>query len=343
MKFDVLLIGRKLPRSLSLSRNYATSRMKLFFNSGFLFYAEYNLRLFFKLLFAKKDILLSNDLDTLLPNFLISKFFNKKLVYDSHELFIEIPELIDRPKVKKIWLFIENYIFPKLKNIYTVNNSIAEYYSQKYNVNVKVVRNIAPILVDITTNADLSREIKGDKKMLIIQGTGININRGAEEAIEMMQYLEDVVLFIIGGGDVFNKLKELVFEYNLADKVIFKDKVKYKELIEYTKIADLGLSLDKGTNLNYEYSLPNKIFDYIQAQTPLMVSNRKEVAALVNSENIGMVLNTYDPQTMAMHVHDIFSNQTLYKTWKENLLKASKKYSWEVEQVKVKEIFQNLN
>ncbi len=112
--------------------------------------------------------------------------------------------------------------------------------------------------------------------MLILQGSGININRGAEEAVEMMQYLEDTILYIIGGGDIYNKLKDLVFRLNLVETVIIKDKIPYEELIEYTKIADVGLSLDKGTNLNYEYSLPNKVFDYIQAQTPLLVSNRKD-------------------------------------------------------------------
>lgn len=342
MNFDVLLIGRKLSSSVSLSRNYKTSRIKLLFNSGFLFYAEYNLRLFLKLLFLKKDILLSNDLDTLLPNFLISKLTSKKLVYDSHELFTEIPELIDRPKVQKVWLLIENYIFPKLKNIYTVNNSIARFYKQKYQVDVEVVRNIAPKLVNKTADVNLSKQIKGDKRMLILQGSGININRGAEEAVEMMQYLEDTILYIIGGGDIYNKLKDLIFRLNLEDKVIIMEKIPYEELLEYTKIADLGLSLDKGTNLNYEYSLPNKVFDYIQAQTPLLVSNRKEVAALVTSENIGMIINTYNPKFMADHIKEIFTNNDRYLIWKQNLLKASEKYSWEMEQVKVKEIFQNL-
>ena len=85
--FEILLIGRKLPNSLPVNRNYKTTRMNLIFNKGFLFYTEYNLRLFLKLLFTKKDILLANDLDTLLPNFLISRIQNTKLVYDSHELF----------------------------------------------------------------------------------------------------------------------------------------------------------------------------------------------------------------------------------------------------------------
>lgn len=342
MNFDILLIGRELPSSLSLSRNYKTFRMKLLFNSGFLFYAEYNLRLFFKLLFLKKDILLSNDLDTLLPNFLISKLAGKKLVYDSHELFTEIPELVNRPKIQGVWLLIENYIFPKLKNIYTVNNSIARFYKQKYHVDVKVVRNIAPKLINKNADINLLKEIKGDKRMIILQGSGININRGAEEAIEMMQYLNETILYVIGGGDIYNKLKELVLDLNLKEKVFIKDKVSYNELIEYTKIADLGLSLDKGTNLNYEYSLPNKVFDYIQAQTPLLVSNRKEVAALVSSENIGMVINTYDPKIMADYVQDIFSDNDRYLIWKQNLLKASEKYSWEIEQAKLKEIFRNL-
>ncbi len=342
MKYEVILIGRKLPDSITINRTYKTIRMRLLFKRKFLFYAEYNTRLFFKLLFLKKDILLSNDLDTLLPNFLISKIFHKKLVYDSHELFTEIAELTDRPIIRKIWFSIEKFIFPKLKNVYTVNQSIASFYHEKYKVNVKIIRNIAPKLINKKVDINLADKIKGTRKMLILQGTGINMERGAEEAIQMMQYVENTILYIIGGGDIYEELKKLRTTLHLEDKVIIMDKLPYDELMEYTKIADLGLSLDKATNLNYEYSLPNKVFDYIQAQTPMLVSNRKEVSQVVTKNQIGWVIDKIEPKQLATTINTIFSNEQQYHLYKENLKVVSEKYTWENESETLQEIFQNL-
>lgn len=343
MGFDVLLIGRKLKNSRDLNRSYQTKRMKLWFTKGFLFYANYNLALFFKLLLLKKSVLLANDLDTLLPNFLMSKLFNIPLVYDSHELFTEVPELTSRPHIQKIWLQIEKFIFPKLKHIYTVNNSIASIYSKKYNVKVDVVQNIAPSFTDKAINKDFKYKIKGTKKMLILQGGGINIDRGAEEAISMMQYINNCILYIIGSGDVFDKLKKIVIDLDLINKVIIIDKIPYKELMKYTQIADLGLSLDKNTNLNYENSLPNKVFDYIQAQTPLLVSNRKEVAKLVLSNNIGEVAISLKPKDLANQIKRILYDNDLLKKWQNNLKTAAKILTWENESKKLIRIYQNLN
>lgn len=342
LDFDILLVGRKLKDSPPISRPYKTKRMRLIFNKGFLFYAEYNIRLLFLLLISKKSVLLSNDLDTLLPNYLVSKIQNKKLVYDSHELFTEVPELISRPKVQKIWLKIEEWIFPNLKNCYTVNYIIAKIYNDKYNVKVKVVRNIAPRLVSKSANFEFSNKIKGSKKMLILQGSGINVDRGAEEAVAMMQYLEGYILYIIGSGDIFDKLKDMVRELNLDSKIKIIDRIPYIELIEYTKIADLGLSLDKNTNLNYEYSLPNKVFDFIQTNTPMLVSNRKVVAQLVNKNNIGLVTDSHDPMKLAQLISDAFEDTNLYSQWQTNIKEAAKIYNWENESEKLKEIYSSL-
>ena len=343
LNYDITLIGRKLKSSQPLQRNYKIVRMKLVFNNGFFFYAEYNLRLFLRLLFMKKDILLANDLDTLFPNFLVSKICSKKLVYDSHELFTEVPELVSRPRVRKFWILIEKFIFPKLKNVYTVNHSIASHYQKKYGIDVHVVRNISEKLKNEEINPELNQRVKGNKKMIILQGSGINIDRGAEEAVLMMGYLKKTILYIIGGGDVMEDLKKIVKKKCLEDKVVLKDKMPYQELLEYTKIADLGLSLDKGTNLNYEYSLPNKIFDYIQCRTPILATNRLEVGEMIKKNNIGFVCNTTKPKELAKIVHSILNNQELLMEYKNNLEIAAEKYTWEKEARKIKKIFSSLN
>ena len=294
----------------------------MFFHKGYLFYAEYQLRLFFKLLFEEADILVSNDLDTLLANYLASRIRGKELFYDSHELFTEVPELQGRRLVKKTWESIEAYIFPKLKNVYTVNGKIAEHYKKKYGVPVEVVRNLAPTLKNKEPNEKLARKLKSGRKMLLLQGSGINVDRGAEEALLMMKYLEGFVLYIIGGGDVFPELRRMVQEHDLHDKVQILDRMEPGELMEYTKVADLGLSLDKASNLNYEYSLPNKLFDYIQCGIPVLCSSIPQVAEIVVKNQIGMVLKDHNPQSMAMTVRGMFDDPNLVLAWKENLKKT---------------------
>ena len=143
MGYEVLLVGRKLRGSVSLTpRAYKTTRMNLLFEKGALFYAEYNLRLFLLLLFTKYDILHANDLDTLLANRLAQRFKGVKLVYDSHEYFTEVPELAEGSFAKRMWLKIERAILPKLKNVLTVNQSIADIYKRLYGIDLKVVRNL---------------------------------------------------------------------------------------------------------------------------------------------------------------------------------------------------------
>lgn len=123
--YDVLLVGRFVKKNIFIdleerkNKPYSIKRFNLFFKKGFLFYMVYNIRLLFFLLNNKFDILLSNDLDTLLSNFIISKLKKKSLVYDSHELFTEVPELYNRNFVKSFWVLIEGWIFPKLNSIIT--------------------------------------------------------------------------------------------------------------------------------------------------------------------------------------------------------------------------------
>lgn len=344
MGFDVTLVGRKLPNSLALlPRNYKTKRMRLFFKKGALFYAELNFRLFLYLLFKKQSVLLSNDLDTLLANYWVSKLKGSHLVYDSHEYFTEVPELKEGSFSKNTWLKIEKHIFPKLKSVYTVCDSIAQIYQEKYGVDVKVVRNIPrrKEKVNYVSRAELG--LPKDKYILLLQGAGINLDRGAEEMVEAMKYLPNDYLFVIvGGGDVFDKLKEIISTNKLESKVLIKGKIPYKELVQYTYAADLGLSLDKNTNLNYQYSLPNKLFDYLHHETPVLASNLTEIKKVVKEHNVGWILINHNPETMAKQIQEIFEHKDEYSIKKRNTQMASEILTWENEELVLKQIYASL-
>jgi glycosyltransferase involved in cell wall biosynthesis len=331
--FDVLLIGRQQKDSLPVCENYKTKRIQLLFNKGFLFYAEYNFRLFFMLLFSKKDILLSNDLDTLLANFLISKIQSKKIVYDSHELFPEVPELVNRLFVKKCWSRLEKWILPQLKNTYTVCNSIANYYDIKYGTNFKVVRNL-PTLKNIKTSS-FPFAIE-DKKIILYQGA-INIGRGLELMIDTIKYLPNYIFVVIGDGDLLKGLKEQIIKENLEAKVKFLGKLNPKDLQKITPLANLGISLEEDLGLNYRFALPNKIFDYIQAELPVLVSNLPEMKQVVNKYKVGEIAIDRNPKSLAKQI--VLFSKINYTT----ALKTSKKILvWNNEIKQLKEIFSNL-
>lgn len=342
--FEVTLVGRKLPNSLPLApRKYKTKRIKLLFKKGPLFYSELNFRLFWYLLFKKHSVLLANDLDTLLANYKVSKFRRTELVYDSHEYFTEVPELKEGSLAKNMWLRIERYIFPKLKNVYTVCDSIAKVYEDKYKVSVKVVRNIPKQNLQTKFKTRQELGLPKDKKVLLLQGAGINIDRGAEEMLEAMKYLsQDYLFVIVGGGDVFEILKEKIAKDNLEDKVKIVGKVAYEELINYTFNSDLGLSLDKNTNLNYQYSLPNKLFDYINYQTPVLTSNLVEIRKIVETYKVGWITKSHNPKNIAETILGIFNNEEEYEDKKNNTKKASEELNWENEELVLKEIYSKL-
>ena len=338
--YDVLLIGRKRKNSVPMpERNYRTKRMKLAFETGAKFYAVYNLRLFFALLFRKADVLVSNDLDTLLANYLASKFKRKcTLVYDSHEYFTEVPELLDRPKVRKVWLRIEQWIFPKLTIVYTVNDSIAAIYSEKYHKQVKVVRNISPLWQPTTIQSKEELGLPENKQFIILQGAGINIDRGAEEAVEVMQHI-DALLLIVGDGDVVPILKETVEKRALSDKVWFIGKKPYHEMMNYTFHADIGLTLDKPTSLNYALSLPNKVFDYMHTQTAVVATRIKEVAAVVERFEIGVIVDPFSTEQLALEINALLNDPKRLARYKENCIPAAQRENWEKETEVLAEIY----
>jgi len=329
MGYDVLLIGRKSKKTFLLNElNYQVVRFPNLFRRGPFMYLVFNLQLFFYLLFKKADVLWANDLDTLLPNYIISRLKNCKLVYDSHEYFTLT---VDKKTSRKVWERLENFLFPRLKNVITVNDSIKNIYEKKYRVPITVIRNVPNKLV---RSESLEKIIlPANKKILLMQGIGLNENRGAEEAVLMMQFLPDeFMLYFIGWGTMLDKLKQMVDDLQLQSKIIFIDPMPYKQMMEYTKRCFLGLVFVK-INLNdaHRFSLPNKFFDYIQAGLPVVASKALEIMRIVDKYNIGGYINSLEPAEIAKEILDIANNNE-YDTWKRNTFAASDELCWENEE-----------
>jgi glycosyltransferase involved in cell wall biosynthesis len=351
--FRVLLIGSCNKTSQPLkSRDYQTDRVKMWFRGTVLFYAEFNIRLFFRLAREKSDIFLGNDLDVMPATLLMARLKRKPLVYDSHEYFLGMAGMDQKPIRRSFWKFIEARVFSNLKFMYTVSDSIHNLYRKTYHKRLYVVRNLPlknppnPNLTPEEANwiESIDRKIPENKKLLIMQGAGINESRGAEELVYSMLFLESSQfhLLIIGGGDVFSKLEKIIEHNQLAEKISLVSKVPFNVLAHFTRKARLGLSIDKPSVLNHKYSLPNKLFEYLHAGVPVLASRLIEQEKIINQFDVGAFIDDHNPEHIAIKIKEIFADPETMNRWKNNTCRVRDELNWETESKIVIDIFKQV-
>lgn len=334
MGYDVLVVGTDNTECHAYNPGYKTKILHVIFKKGFLFYAEFNLRLFFYLLTNSFDVYVANDTDSLMANYMASTYRKKKLVVDLHELFPEVPEVVNRKFVKWFWTKIEDLFLPKVKYGYTVCQSIADYYKDRYGINLKVVRNL-PQFKKYEGRKDLFK-IYGDKKVILYQGC-VNEGRGIEWIMEAMKYVENAVFVVIGEGDLYQELKAKA-EEQFCDRVFFYGRKPYAELLGYTLSSDLGVCLLKNQGLSYYYALPNRVFDYMQAHIPILATAFPEISRVVNKEKTGLTLNSEDPKKIAEVIEFLLRQEVDHS----NFERAANIYNWENEEKVLRSIYENL-
>ena len=330
--FEVLLVGRLRYFSKSLPTfSFQTKRISCFFNKGKFFYLEFNLRLFFFLLFKKTDIYGAIDLDTIIPHFLVSRFKKKPMVYDAHEYFTEVPEVVLRPKIQKMWACIENWIVPKLKYSYTVNHSLAKLFQDKYAVPFEVIQNASLLYPTLSKTSN--------EKYLIYIGA-VNIGRGLEELIEAMPQL-NVPLYICGDGDLLEELKVQIKQNNLQDKVFFTGYLSPKELHQFTRNATIGYCLLRNQGLSYYYSLANKFYDYIHAEIPQITINFPEYKTLNEQFEVAKLIDL-NVNEIVKTTNQLLEDKKMYEQLVSETKKAKKVLNWREEEKKLIRFYNNV-
>lgn len=331
--YAVTLVGRKLSSSLPLAeKKYRQKRIRCWFNKGKLFYFEYNLRLSSYLMLRKMDAVCAVDLDTILPCRTVSWFRRIPRIYDAHELFTELKEVITRPRIKKIWLKVEKNLVPKYKWGYTVSEGIAAEFKRRYNVNYATIRNV-PVLLPLA-------ETKPDEKFILYQGA-VNEARGLEYLIPAMQWVNSR-LIICGDGNFMTQLKKLIREYRLEDKIELKGMLPPQQLLVTAQQAYIGIALAEKEGLNQWLALPNKFFDYIHAGLPQVTMNFPEYQKINRQFEVALLIDDLVPQKIAETINNLMNDAVLHQRLKENCLKAREELNWQKEEKKLIAFYQSV-
>lgn len=329
MGYQPHLVGfSRLSSQKAPSRNYSTRLLYVLPKKGPLFFFWCNIRIFFYLLFLRRcDVVVANDLDTLLGAFLAAKIRGKKLVYDAHEFYTGYVFLRNKPFKRAIWGLVEKFLFPRVRWCMTVSLPIACTYQKLYRKPVWVIENrpfyAAPSKPTFS-------------KRLIYQGN-LHPGRGLEAVIESLRYVLDWELWIVGDGMIRPSLEKLVENFCLQGRVRFWGRVPFEQLPSYTRQATLGIAADEPITQNYQYALPNKFFDYLQAGIPILTGPTALVRARVVEYHCGLVVEPWNPEQIAEVLRNLKPSE--YDVLVEGVIKAAEIFTWERQLSKLEEFY----
>jgi len=336
--FQVTLVGRRLKNSLPLSpKTWKGVRLNCWFTKGFLFYSEYNLRLFFWLITKSCSVICACDLDTALPARMASWLRNKKSVLDAHEYFTEVPEIASRPGLKRFWEWIAKKTIPKFQLQYTVGEELAKLMSERYHVPFQVIRNIAPHYPSTINPTDILQR----EKIILYQGA-LNVGRGLEILLQAMKQLPDWKLWLAGEGDISKSLKDYSIQNNLEDRVQFLGWVKPEDLPKLMTKAKLGINLREKGSLNDYYSLPNKFFDCIHASLPSINMSYPEYRLIVEKYPCSVLLENLNAEEIVNAIQNLDQHPENLASMSKACQAAAIEFTWENEAIKLVEIYKNL-
>jgi glycosyltransferase involved in cell wall biosynthesis len=329
--YDVWLIGRKIKGCPVLPKQaFRQVRLNCWVAKGPFFYLEFNIRLFFYLLFKKCDLICAIDLDTILACYLASSIKGTRRVYDAHEYFTEQKEVATRPGVKRIWRWIEQLTVPRFKWGYTVNQWIAGAFKTEYGVSYGIIRNL-PLYIPYKGEQD-------SKPFIIYQG------RCFEQLLPAMKEVP-IPLKIYGTGNFINQTNSIIYNESLQYKIEVNNPISPDILRTITGKAKIGITLFDDLGLSQVHSLANRFFDYIMAGIPQLCIDFPEYRAINQQWEVAYLIPNTDPKTIAAALNKLLADPVLYQELRLNCLKARDQLNWNLEEKQLvafyKKIFQS--
>jgi len=288
----------------------------------------------------KADIYHAVDLDTLWAATRAAEMAGGKVLYEARELYTELLALHKRGLAKWFWRSLEKRLIHKAHTVVTINQSIADELQKRYNIGKPaIVMNVADSVPEVKT-VDLRCEYDISSRYILIYQGVLRSGQGIIRALNAISQLPETSILFVGDGPFKSEIESLMKKLNMADRVRFAGMIPPDELAGFTTGADAGLLLMESAALNNYLALPQKLFQYITAGTPPIVTDNPELRRVVENDNLGLVLDR-DSSSADAELIDKFLKKELEQAV-NNCHKAKDKYSWKIEGGKFLNIYKDL-
>jgi len=307
---------------------------------GFLFFLLFMFKLFFKTLRSNAGIYLACDLPALFPMALAARFTGARVVYDSREVFTELPEIHNHALKKLFWTLLEKSALSKITASICVCESDRQTLMHCHpSLTPVIIRNLPCLRPLVKTTLLRDRfSLDSNEPILLFQGTFLT-SGGLEHLVPAAAHLNRGKLILIGSGPHENKILSLIQRLGLENTVLHLPPIPFSELHPWTSSASIGICPILPDGLNLENALPNKIFEYAMAGLPMVSTNLPEIRKLNDRFSFALLAEQPTPQGFADAINQLIEDNTLRARLAANARRMAEQLCWENEEQRFLNLF----
>ena len=281
------------------------------------------------------DVVHCHDLSALPIGVKLKKKLGLPLIYDAHEIWGYMVAR-DLPKWwANYYLWKEKQIIKYADKIITVNEPLKKYFTKIANIPISIIMNCKPI------QGTKYEPPNNDVFTLLYIGT-LGKSRFLLELVDVVKELPDVHCIIGGVGskpDYVNSLKDKCAK---AQNVDFIGRVPMEEVLPMTKKADAVVCMFDPKDLLTQIGLPNKVFEAMVCNRPILVAKGTFSGYFVENEKCGLVI-PYTKEDLKEAIITLKNNPNLCEELGKNAFDAAiRGYNWEKQEEKLLEIYEDL-
>jgi glycosyltransferase involved in cell wall biosynthesis len=332
--------GYRIERIRLRSRGWGT-----FLAIRLLKYLEFFLRAIYRMLRQRPAIIHAHDLDALIPVCVAAFLTRARMIYDSHELWIEQYNLLLRAaQARRLLGVIEGILARRVDAVITVSPSIASLLAQRYRIPTPTVLMHSQEYRPVQRNDVLRQEFNIPPGQRIIIYAGVFApGRGLENLVEAAVHLDHSVVVLMGPDQMNGQIEQLITARGLQERVFIREPVPPSEVSHYVASADLGVISTQNVDLSFYYGSGNKLFHYFMAGIPAAVSNHPEKRRVVETYDVGVVFDETDPTDIARAINELFNDQQTYQAMCQRARQVSRDtLNWQVESQKLLALYEQL-